>query len=54
MKCPKCGSTKVVPTIWPFPDPEIEKKVKDGKLIATCDPNVTHGCTKCGHTWKKI
>lgn len=50
-KCPKCGSTEVVPTVWPFPDQDTERKVKEGRLIATCDASVTRGCRKCGHTW---
>ena len=50
-KCPKCGSAEIVPTIWPFPDKEIIKKVEKGELIATCKADVTTGCRKCGHTW---
>ncbi|HSB47098.1 MAG TPA: hypothetical protein VLD37_03725 [Candidatus Bilamarchaeum sp.] len=49
--CPKCGSSEVVPAVWPFPDKETKKNVGEGQLIATCNSGVTRGCRKCGHTW---
>lgn len=55
-KCPRCGSTSVVPILYGMPSHEAREAAERGELvIGGCEVEIgqpSHACRACGHRWE--
>jgi hypothetical protein len=55
--CPRCGSGNVIPIVYGYPSPELEKQSQRGKvMLGGCcvgDDNTQWYCKECENRWRK-
>ena len=53
-RCPECGSERVVPIVYGFPTPELERRAERGEVaLGGCllPADATRYCSDCDSEW---
>ena len=55
--CPQCGSEQIVPIVYGYPGPGLQKEAEQGEvelggcMVTGNDSNRV--CRECGHRWRE-